>query len=224
MYSVWESVGTAEVTQRGGVGGGGGGLTLLVPSLSGCAESCGGLSVTTWRRLNLLHVCLRLYGRGCGLRRRFARPPPGRGLCGGRDASLRYGGGRRWTRSISWRRSCGSGRWTVWSGVTLLRCSEALHDGGDPHSFLQGGGHIQPELPASGKMLFGVFESDCFHSLQRLHSELIRKTCWEFFSFLGGGGFKHLFISVTAGYCPVQANRWGSRPTKICCSHQIIYI
>lgn len=40
MYSVWESVGTAEVTQRSR---GDGRLTLLLPSLSGC----GGFSITT---------------------------------------------------------------------------------------------------------------------------------------------------------------------------------
>lgn len=118
--------------------GGDGGLTLLVPSLSGC----GGFSVTTWGWLGLLHGWARLlwlWGWGRGLRWRLAYLPSGRGLCEGRGCSLRYGGRWRWTRGVggSRRRSCGSACWTVCSGVALLRGSEALHDGGDPHGFLQ---------------------------------------------------------------------------------------
>lgn len=116
-----------------------GGLTLLVPSLSSPPESCGGFSVTAWRGLNLLRVWLWLYGWCCGLRWRLARLPSDRVPCEGGVSSLRCGDSRRWTGGAggSRRRSCGSGRWTAWSGVALLGCSEALHDGGDPHGFLQ---------------------------------------------------------------------------------------
>lgn len=124
---------------RGHTAGGGGGLTLLVPSLSGCAESCGGFSVTAWRGLNLLRVWLRLHGWCRGLRRRLAPRPSAGVACQAGVSSPRCGGSRRWTGGVGGgrRRSCGSGRWTAWSGVALLGCSEALHDGGDPHGFLQ---------------------------------------------------------------------------------------
>lgn len=143
MYSVQEVVGTAEVTQGGVVGGG---LTLLVPTLGGCMQSSWSFSVTTRCGLGLLRrraglLWLRGWGRrlGSGLRCRLAYLRSGGELCDGSRCSLgcrwRCGGvgGSRRGCSVRWGSSCRGSC----PRFARLRCSQSLHDGGDPHSFLQ---------------------------------------------------------------------------------------
>ena len=157
MYSVQE--GGGREGRRGGGwggggGGGGGGLTLLVPTLGGCMQSSWSFSVTARcglgllrRRAGLLWLCG--WGRrlGSGLRWRLAYLRSGGELCDGSRRSLgcrwRCGGvgGSRRGRSV--RR--GSGSRGSCPRFTRLRCSQSLHDGGDPDSFLQEEGE-QTEL------------------------------------------------------------------------------
>lgn len=132
---------------RGHTGrGGGGGLTLLVPTLSGCMQSSWSFSVTTRCGLGLLRrraglLWLRGWGRrlGSGLRCRLAYLRSGGELCDGSRCSLgcrwRCGGvgGSRRGRSVRWGSSCRGSC----PRFARLRCSQSLHDGGDPHSFLQ---------------------------------------------------------------------------------------
>lgn len=133
-------------------GSGGSGLTLLPP---GIVASRRGVAVAARRRLRLLRrrvgLLLRLCGRCCGLGHRLTRRCGGGGGGGLGDSPLGGGSSSSGSGSISGSGSRGcrgcrrrAVRWsgggsggTGCPGLALLRCSEALHDSGDPNGFLQ---------------------------------------------------------------------------------------
>lgn len=194
MYSVWEWVGTAEVTQRGG--GWRGWRSNPARSQSQWLRR----ELRRTLRYNVTQPAARLLAA----LRSGLRPPAAVGLPPRRQGSLR-GQGRlpqvRWWSKVDWKHQPEEELWLrpldclIWShlarvlwGASWWWWPAQLSAGEDTWnlSFL----HLRKSSLLCLNPIVSIYSKDCTH-------ELIRKTCWEFIFLFLCGDFNNLFIFLS---------------------------